>query len=235
MAISFVNAGTLGEASSGNITVTPPTTQTDDIMILGVSSHDNVAITLPAGWTIIAEANNTSALRATIAWKRCVGAEAAFTVTHSAGDGIVGNVSVYRGCTTENNVIHKFSQLANASSSTCTGTAIIPVIDGCMMLFIMHDSDNGASSAQAGVTLGNMTERFDSVSTLGLDQAVSLSDLIQNVANTTGSLTGTLSLGPDVNSGSAIALRSLNVGFSNNYQFAKSISAAVISVTEKIR
>lgn len=208
MAISFINASANAAAASGNLTVTPPTTQTDDIMILAVSSHDNVAISLPAGWTIIDQSNNGTGLRATTAWKRCVGAEGAFTVTHTAGNGIVANVAVYRGCSTGSNVINANLLTNNASSSTCTANSITPTVDNCMLIFTMHDSDNGASSAQDFATSpATITERFDNSSSLGLDQAVSLADGLQTTASASGNATGTLSLGPDVNTGTAIALR----------------------------
>lgn len=206
MAITFINSSSNTSATSGDITVTPPTTQTDDIMILAVSTHDNVGISLPANWTIIDQANNGTGLRATTAWKRCVGAESAFTVTHTAGDGIVGNVAVFRGCSTGTNVIHKNLLTSNASSSTCTASAIVPTTDNCMILFTMHDSDNGASSAQAATSPASFTERFDNSSNDGLDEAVSLASGLQTSATTTGTATGSLSLGPDVNSGTLIAL-----------------------------
>jgi hypothetical protein len=207
MAISFIAASADAAAASGNLSVTPPATQTDDIMLLAVSSHDNVAVTLPAGWTIYREANNTTALRATLAWKRCVGAEGAFTITHASGDGIVASVAVYRGCATDATVINASSLLANASSSTCTATEITTGVAGCMVVFTMHDSDNGASSAQAATDPATFTERFDNASNLGLDEAVSAADAIRSTAGATGNATGTLSLGPDVNSGGLTALK----------------------------
>jgi hypothetical protein len=202
--ITFIAASTNAAAASGNLTVTPPATGTDDIMILAVTTHDNVAVTLPAGWTIYQEANNTTAMRATLAWKRCVGAEGPFTITHVLGDGIVANVAVYRGCIGVGSPINASGLTANASSSTCTAAAISSTVNDCMLVFTMHDSDNGDSSAESSSTLGALTERFDNASTLGLDEAVSGSDLLlAGSFGSSGTLTGTLSLGPDVNSGGA--------------------------------
>jgi len=209
MAISQIGQSANAAAASGDITVTPPTTIDNDIMILAVSSHDNVAITLPAGWTIYQEANNGTGLRASLAWKRCVGVEGAFTVTHTAGDGIVGNVSVYRGCTTESDVIDASILTSNASSSTCTANSITTSVSGAMIVFTMHDSDNGASSAQAATDPATFTERTDNASTLGLDEAVSIADALQGAVGATGNATGTFSLGPDVNSGGLTALKPL--------------------------
>lgn len=207
MAITFVAASANAAAASGDLSVTPPTTQTDDIMILAVTSHDNVAVTLPAGWTIYQAGNNTTAMRSTLAWKRAVGAEGAFTVTHTAGDGIVANVAVFRGCITDATVINASGLTHNASSSTCTATGITTTVAGAMILFTMHDSDNGASSAQAATDPATLTERFDNASTLGLDEAVSGATALQGSQGATGNATGTLSLGPDVNSGGLTALK----------------------------
>jgi hypothetical protein len=207
MATTFIAASANVAAASGDLIVTPPATQTDDIMVCAVVTHDNVAVTFPAGWTIYQAGNNTTAMRATLAWKRCVGAEGAFTITHTAGDGIVANVAVYRGCITDATVINASSLLANASSSTCTATGITTTVAGCMVIFTMHDSDNGASSAQAATNPATFTERFDNASTQGLDEAVSGADAIRTTAGATGNATGTLSLGPDVNSGGLTALK----------------------------
>jgi hypothetical protein len=202
--ITFIAASSNIAAASGNLTVTPPATATDDVMILAVTTHDNVAVTLPAGWTIYQEANNTTAMRSTLAWKRCVGAEGAFVITHAAGDGIVANVAVYRGCVGTGSPINASGLTANASSSTCTATAVSCTVEDCMLIFTMHDSDNGDSSAQSSSGLGVLIERFDNASTLGLDEAVSGADfLLAGALGSSGTLTGTLSLGPDVNMGGA--------------------------------
>jgi hypothetical protein len=206
MAITYVGVSNDAAAGSGDVSVTPPVTQTNDIMICAVTTHDNVAVTFPAGWTIYQEANNTTAMRATLAWKRCTGAEGAFTVTHTAGDGIVATAIVFRGCLASGSPINISVLTANASSSTCTAATITTTVAGCWLLFTMHDSDNGSSSVQSSANLGAMTERFDNSSNLGLDQAVSGAHVAQVSAGATGASTGTLSLGPDVNSGGNTAL-----------------------------
>lgn len=205
MAVKFKAVGAVGAVASGNLTLTPPTTATDDIMVVPLTSHDNVALTFPGGWTIAQEGNNTAAMRATVAWKRCVGAEGAFTVTHAAGDCLIGRVYVYSGCVKTGSPIDASSFSANASSSTCTATTITPTGPDRLIVFTMHDSDDGLSSLEKlnGV---NMTERGDNTTTLGLDAAVSLSDLQVFDIPPTGSATGTLSLGPDVNVGILLAL-----------------------------
>ena len=203
MAISFIGASTNVAAASGNISITPPVTQTDDILICAVTTRDNVVLTFPAGWTKYQEANNGTSLRSTLAWKRAVGAEGAFTITHTAGDAIVGNVVVYRGCLATASPINASVMTVNTSSSTCTAASITSIVDGCRLVFTMHDADNGSSSAQSSANLGSLTERFDNLTTLGLDTAVSGADPDSNqaTAGASGSSTGTFSLGPDLNNG----------------------------------
>lgn len=188
-------------AASGDLSVTPPTTVTDDIMILAVTTQDNVAVTLPAGWNIYQEADNGADLRATLAWKRCVGAEGAFTITHTAGDTIVANVANFRGCQELATPINASVLTSNASSSTVTAATISSTKNGCRLFFSMHDSDNGASSAQTSANLGAMAELFDNASGLGTDAAVSGAHVNQNASGASGASTGTVSVGPDVNSG----------------------------------
>ena len=206
MAITYIGVSANAAAASGDLTVTPPATETNDIMVCAVTTHDNVALSFPSGWTIYQEGNNTTAMRSTLAWKRCVGAEAAFIITHTAGNGIVANVIVFRGCAPSGSPIHASSLLHNASSSTCTATAISTTVAGCGIVFTMHDSDNGASSVQTCTDPGTLTEQFDNASTSGLDQAVSGAWALKSTTGSTGNATGTLSLGPDVNSGGLTAL-----------------------------
>jgi len=201
MAITFEGVSANAAAASGNLSVTPPVTNADDILICAVTTHDNVALSFPAGWTIYQEGNNTAAMRSTLAWKRCIASEGAFTITHTAGDGIVANAILFRGCLTTATPINASVLTHNASSSTCTAATITSTVDGCMLFFSMHDSDNGAGSAESSANLGAMTERFDNPSTLGLDEAVIGATVLQTSAGASGASTGTLSLGPDVNSG----------------------------------
>lgn len=197
-------------AANGNGTLVPQPALKYDVLVCAVSSHDNVALTFPGDWTIEREGNNTAALRATLAWKRYAAddpAPATVTVTHPAGDGIVGRARLFRGCVRTGSPIAASSIRHNAASSTCTADSITPGFDECLIVFTMHDSDDGLSSVQrlSGVT--NMAEVFDSTSTLGLDEAVSMAEFWQEFDAATGNATGTLSLGPDVNTGILFALK----------------------------
>ena len=209
MAITYVGVSANVAASTGNLSVTPPATQTDDIMVCAVSSHDNVVLTFPDGWTKYQELDNGVALRSTLAWKRCVGAEAAFTIIHTAGDGIVANVIVFRGCVATGSPINASSMQANTLSSICTAASISTTEADCEIIFTMHDSNNGESSAQTCTDPGALTERFDNASALGTDQAVSGAHANKASIGATGNATGNLKLGPDANNGGLTALKPL--------------------------
>jgi len=204
--ITFVGVSANAAAASGNLILTPPATQTDDIMILAVTSHDNVPISLPAGWTIYQEGNNTAAMRSTLAWKRCVGAEGAFTITHTGGNGIVARVAVFRGCTVFGSPIDASSLSHNAASTTCTASAIATTGTNERIFFTMHSPDDRTSSGQTATDPAAFAEHFDSISTLGDDQSVSGASAIKVTAGSTGTATGTLSGTAIINSGSLTAL-----------------------------
>ncbi len=153
--------GTAGSgAASGNVSITPPATVKDDILICAVISADNVASTFPAGWTIYKEGNNGAVLRSTVAWKRATGAEGAFTVTHAAGSFIRASVVVYRGCVATGSPINASSIRHNVASATCTATAITPTVPNCLILFTSH-SLSGENTDQAATDPGAMKERFE--------------------------------------------------------------------------
>ena len=212
MAISFVAAGTAGAAASGNITVTPPATQTDDLMVCAVTTFDNVLCSFPAGWSAI-QFQQTNGLTQSMCmyWKRAVGAEAAFVVTHALGDSIVGNVGVFRGCRTAaepGGVFENSASQANAANSVCTcGESLnTPSFFGEMLIFTVHDGDDGVASGYSSASLGAMTQAFTSATTLGLDTSVSMAYILNTTKGNSGQCTANLTLGPDINIGTQVWL-----------------------------
>ena len=100
--ITYAGAGTTMTAASGNVTPTLPVNwQANDIFICVVSSHDNKAATMPAGWTAWepGKANGTT-LQFSVFWKRATSSESNPTVTHSTGSYIDAVIVAYRGCIT---------------------------------------------------------------------------------------------------------------------------------------
>src|SRR5689334_5874302 len=98
MAITFVNVGTIANATSGNITpALPASIQAGDILVLVVGSADNVSVSLPAAYTKKIELNAGTNCRLTVAWARATGSDSAPLVTHAAGSSIFGVIGAYRG------------------------------------------------------------------------------------------------------------------------------------------
>src|SRR3990167_3324051 len=188
--ISLVGVSADATAASGNLSVTPPTTQTNHIMLCAVTANDNVALTFSAGWTIYREGNNTASMRVTLAWKRCTGAEGAFTITHPAGGFVRANVAVYSGCVATGSPINA-SSLRHESggfSIIVTADAITPSVPNCLIVFTMHGPAATGSSAQVATDPASFTERIDN---FGSGYAVSISDGYNLVGGSTGDATGT--------------------------------------------
>ena len=157
--ITVVGTSAVASAASGDVLVTPPTTVSDDIMVLSMAQRDTVVSTLPAGWTISQQVN-TGVFSMVMAWKKCVGAEAAFTVTHTAGAQIVARLTVYRGCMNTAGVV-------NVTGSITGGPVHIPVtttVSGGMAVFtlVMNANTAGFSNySMRGFSSPNLLmERF---------------------------------------------------------------------------
>ena len=102
MAVTFVAAGAIASDVTGaaSFTPTPPTHQTDDILIAIALNVGNTQLsTITEGWTLIGEYTSGSVAGASW-WKRAVGAGTAGpTITATTTDAF-GIVYAYRGCVT---------------------------------------------------------------------------------------------------------------------------------------
>lgn len=165
MSVTFVATSAVAAAAGGgDLTVTPPATQTGDIMLLAVTKHDTVLTSMPAGWTLqVSSATLDLAVSGQIWWKRAVGAEAAFTFTNPGTTQTVVRLSVYRGCQKNISPINFFSGIANAASTLCT-IDLTTTQPGAMVVFTNHIVANttGFSNFFVRRTNGNprLRERF---------------------------------------------------------------------------
>ena len=213
---TYVGVSANAAVATGDLTITPPATQTDDIMICAITTRgtNDGVVSFPSGWTKYQELVNGTSLRGILAWKRAVGAEAAFVIsrTDTNNDGTAGNVIVFRGCIATGSPINASSMQANAASSTCTAASISTTVANTEILFTMYDHDDGASADQTCTDPGALTERFDNATTAGGDKAVSGAHGAKASIGATGNATGSLTLGPDINIGGITALAPLAVG-----------------------
>ena len=86
MVVAFRAASTLDDANVADTTLTKPTGTVDnDILIAVLKTDDNVAVTAPAGWTLLRNTDSPGQLTDQDAyWKRASGEGASWTWTHAA-------------------------------------------------------------------------------------------------------------------------------------------------------
>lgn len=176
-------------------------------MILVVSTHDNGAVTLPAGWTIIDAANSGTTSRGTIAWRRAGASESAPTVTHTAGDSIIGTIASFSGCLATGSPVDVFSSApwnhaftTTPVTTTVTATAITPTATNEMIVFGATSDDNVATAdtqyANWSGTNPTFAEGFDSTTTNGSDSGCGLAYGVRTTADSTGSRTVDITTAP---------------------------------------
>lgn len=199
--------GTAGDGvASGDFTVQAwtalGTILANDILIISVHTKDNVALTFPAGWTIIQEGNNGATSRSTVAWKRAVGADGSVAVTHPAGGAVTYGQAVYRGCKASGNVVNTSSISHNSSSSTATASTITTTVDGCLVFgaFNMFDAVNSLIGTSA-----NLGYSWRGYNTGGARGGQSIADVPCPNAGAVGAHTMTLDA-PSISTGIQVAL-----------------------------
>ena len=211
MALPYPISQTGNTASTGNLNITIEIypVLADDLMLLHFASQDNVAPTLPGGWTILQEGNNGASLRTTLAWKRAVGGEESdvITVTHAPAVNKSGRIIIYRGVLASGDPFVTSGITHNASSATCTGSALDVGAPLSLLLFFQSATSAGISTNYTlptvanGAAGGRMWEMYDSVGSR-CPQAVA--DAVW-LGGDTGAFTSTLSAAR-VNSAICVAL-----------------------------
>lgn len=214
MPITFVSVNTVASATNGDLSVTPQTTQTGDIMVCAVTTRDTVTSSFPAGWTVT-QSNNGS-ITGIIAWKRCVGDESgsAFDITHPSGGHIIARISLYRGCA-QDNPTTAVTITSNGASTLCSAPVDVTEA-GCFVVFTNHIQANTTGFTNFRLLNTNndgvCKERFlrfgDKVGSGGNTTFVDLSDngplhamsgnLIATISASTANLAGVAVLRPQL-------------------------------------
>ncbi len=149
--------GTGAAAASGNVTPTVGTHSANDILLCVIHSSDNVASTMPAGWAVVPasgtggealEANNTTAMRATVFWKRTAGGESNPLVTHTAGGPIAARIYAFGGVNTSGTPFSNTRLSPNAASATVTADAIVPAAANDLAVFTIHYEDDPTTCSE---------------------------------------------------------------------------------------
>jgi hypothetical protein len=180
--IAFRAAGTYASAASGNPLAPgsvppglPAGWQPDDIHIAIIASKDNVASTMPAGWTLLNEGNSGTSHRSTLFWRRAQAGDVAPTITHTAGNSISAQIIGFSGVDPLNafDVANSFTVSTSATDYLTEAGAIETVTPNTMLVFTGHLNDN-YKPATLGTPTGSTpwTLAFQSNTSLGLDTAI---------------------------------------------------------------
>jgi hypothetical protein len=225
VAWSFVGVSTAVNSTATAHTLTLPAgLRAGDLLVAIISSRiaSTVSITLPAGWTRVAESKTNNVVAATTSAEASgmmayimVGDDSSaipLTFTHPVAPSIaIGRTVAYRG----GNVWSPFDVGIGAKTGTAvtavsttgltTGEAneliVKGVCSGRNSAFSAHDAatdpttSSGAGAVQtAAPIVGTWQERQDSLTTTGADTALAIADAIRGTAGATGNLTCTASV-----------------------------------------
>lgn len=198
LTVTFEGVGVSGVVASGNMTPrNPQALKVNDLLVCLLSQHDNVVATMPAGWTRIIAANNTVNCRLDTWWKRVASpseAGATVTVTRAAGDAGLAQIAAFRNVLSGllSTLPYEASGTANnvGPTTTCTCPSVTPLSTDRMCVFVGVIDDDGAFTAFSG-TDPVPVERYDELTTLGLDASLCLDTGIRAAATATGARTST--------------------------------------------
>lgn len=132
MAVQHQATGSaVANATTATLTLVAPACAADDILIAHIVGKDNLDFTPPDGtWTPIVEANNTTAQRVSLFWKRATGSGGSFNFVKSSDNNILcfGVISAWRGCITTGSPIDATapSESPNASADPVAYAAFNP-------------------------------------------------------------------------------------------------------------
>lgn len=221
----------IGSASAEAASVTIPAGHaTGDIMIICAVRDGNVTNpTIPTGWTKITNTSDGTLMSISVGWKRCAsGAETSGTWTNATGI----MCHVYRGV----HPITPFGSITfNASSATTvtygatTGVTKVRMDNQWMVAFAICtgvDTTTLNTAPSGGYT--------NVINALGATQDMVSFDT--NGPVQTGVASNTVAHGGASQNNLSIQIPIYPPSFSfNNFQSAHSVSAGVISLTERIR
>jgi hypothetical protein len=220
MAWTFVGVSTSVETTATGHTLTLPAgVAQGDLLVAIISSRiaSTTSITLPSGWTLVAESKTNNVVAALTTSEAsgmmayCIHGSVApsLVFTHPTAPSVaVGRIVAYRGGDPTRpfdvGIGAKTATAITAISTTgLTTTAaddliVKGVCSGRASAFSVHDAatnpatDSGANSVQTAAPIaGTWQERQDASTTTGADTALAIADAIRSTAGATGALTCT--------------------------------------------
>lgn len=193
MTVTYVAAGAVATAASGNVTPALPAGWAEnDVFICLIASADNVNSTMPVGWTALnAGTNRGSDLRVTSFYRRAVGGDGDPLVTHAAGGKITAVIVAYRGLLLSGTLTDVVgTPSANAALLIFHATGITTTVDGDLCLDLAGRRAGETASNYTGTP--TPTERVDYAGASG-QPGVCLADFVLASAGATGERSATSS------------------------------------------
>lgn len=197
-------------AAGSLLTINKPAgTSANDVLIAAVAVAPNTSITVPPGWTLIADTQQTATNPSrTATYYRVATASEPTSYTwmlgSSAGVTAVGSIAAFSGADTSN-PIDAWAATATASALTHTAPSVTTTQNGGMLVTVHALASSTAWSTPAGMTSAA------SIASLAIPDAngVSLAMNYESRANagSTGPRTATVSADGDAGASHAIALK----------------------------
>lgn len=236
MTITFVNSAIPTANPTTSYTITIPTVQVGDLLILANTNRD--ADTAPSvtdndtgGETWTQKSSTAGCGR--LFYKRATSATSAKTITASGQTGSCSGVLVVlRGATLGGDPFNQYTHEANASGNE-THAGFTPTVDGCWIGLAVHnDANDNAVTNSACTSPGSLTEGNEKLSTGGSDCGCSLRGLVQSTAGATGSFTWSQTDGATVSQAFAVEPAKALVADAGSFSFTG--TAATLEVDRKI-
>ena len=151
--VTYVGQGGFAGADNGNIVAPlPPGWQVNDFWLALIESRDNVASTMPAGWTLLSQGSGAGGLhQGTLFWKRAAAGDTNPTITHPGGGKITAKIVGFRRVDLDQpfDVLHSFT---GSGADTTTEAASITTLTQSLLVFTAH---SGAYGTGAGSLAGS--------------------------------------------------------------------------------
>ena len=188
---AFQAAGTDVASVTSTLALVAPTTANDDVILALIYSGDNVAPTLPAGFTLVQGFNNTIAQRQTVAWKRAAVGDsgATFNFTVAGTTTTYGVLITYRGAKVVSSPIGASTNSPNILGDNITFASLTPFPTSLVVALGVYGLNGCAAGVMNPNTDPAFTSRVQTNTATGTTAALYIQD-----GPTDGAATGALNL-----------------------------------------
>jgi hypothetical protein len=199
---AFVAAGSQ-TVGTGDISVTPPTTQEHDLMLLFVESANQPGAD-PSGWTAVTGAQQgtgtggaAAAVALEVFWRRASASEGNVTVT-DRGDHTLGVILTFRGVV-RNGLPY---DVVSGTTQSSTASAVIPgattTVDNTMVVLAIARDNDAAANATSAWTNSDLADlpagfkKYDNGTTTGQGGGLAINTGFKQSAGAYGSTAVTM-------------------------------------------